>query len=146
MGLLLAVALAASGESTREQRPLTVSFAATLVMPSAGVDVSYQLADRLAVGLQLTTLVVHYDASLRTRFFVLAGPRSGLYLGANAHWWYSPLILSKPTWAGTGELGYEVRDAQGFTLGIGIGAGYIADPADGWQLLPLCNLRIGRSF
>ena len=146
MAFLLALALAASDGSTREQRPLTVSFAATLAMPSAGVDVSYQLADRFAVGLQLTTLVVHYDASLRTRFFVVAGARSGLYLGANAHWWYSPLILTRPTWAWTGELGYELRDAQGFTFAIGIGAGRIADPSDGWQVLPLCNLRIGRSF
>ncbi len=144
MGLLLAVALAAG--STREQRPFTLSFAATLVMPSAGLDVSYQLSDRVAVGLQLTTLVVHYDASVRTRFFLIAGERSGLYAGANAHGWYSPLILSQPTVAATGEVGYELRDSEGFTLAVGAGAGGVRDPSTGWQLIPLLNFRIGRSL
>jgi hypothetical protein len=123
-------------------------------MPSAGLDVSYQLGSRFAVGAQLTTLVVHYDLSLRSRLFLVAGRRSGLYAGLNLHGWYSPLILSRPTRAATLELGYELRDDSGFTLGVGVGGGVIRLPegSEGagttprWSPLPLLNVRVGRSW
>lgn len=143
----------ADAPSTRTTRPLTISGAANAILPSIGIDVSRQLTDRLAVGAQWTTLIVHNDVSLRTRLFILALRRAGLYLGANLHGWHSPLILSTVTIAGTIELGYEWRLDSGFTVGVGVGAGPLWVPkgsegaggAGRWEPLPLLDLRIGKS-
>jgi hypothetical protein len=141
-------------EPGRPWPPLTLSFAASAVMPSAGVDLSWQVLDRLAVGLQLTTLVVHFDASLRTRLSLAGDRRGGPYLGANLHLWYSPLVLSQVTEAVSGELGWEWRSGGGLVVGLGLGAGGIRVPAGSdsaasrarWELLPMANLRVGRSW
>jgi hypothetical protein len=141
--------------STRQSRPLTVAGAANAMLPSLGVDVSYQLNDRIAVGAQLTMLlIVHNDLSARGRLFLVAGERYGLYVGANLHGWYSPLILDVPTIAATAELGYELRTDAGFTLGVGAGGGLLWVPGHAgvggrkprWDPLPMLNLRIGRSW
>jgi hypothetical protein len=141
--------------STRQARPLTLSVAANAVLPSLGVDVSYQLHDRVAIGAQLTQLLIaHLDVSARARLFLLAGERSGLYLGANLHVWYSPLILDVLTGATTAELGYELRAPTGFTFAVGAGGGVLYVPGHAgvsgrkprWDPLPMLNLRLGRSW
>ena len=144
----------ADSVSTRTRRPSTVSGAANAAFPSLGIDVSQQLGDRFAVGVQFTTLIfAHNDLSARARWFVVAERRAGLYLGTNLHLWYSPLIINGLAPAGTLEAGYEWRADGGFTLGLGLGGGLIWIPPGGrglgaqarWSGLPLVNLRIGES-
>lgn len=141
----------AHAESTRQARRWTFSGAANAILPSAGVDLSYQLGDRFAVGGQITSLLfAHVDLSLRTRVFFFAEPTWGLYLGANVHAWYSPLILEEVSPLLTGEIGYEHRARGGFTLGMGLGAGVLqerrTDRPDRVQPVVMANLRIGKSF
>lgn len=142
----------ADGESTRQTRPLTVSGAANAVLPSLGVDLSYHFADRVGVGAQVTSLLwAHVDLSLRSRFFALARPTWGMYIGANLHAWYSPLIIHGVSPLATGEIGYEYRGESGTTIGVGVGAGPIyIFKGEGRQnrIEPVFigNLRIGKSW
>src|SRR5437868_3286051 len=78
--------------STREEHPWTVSAAVSFF--ALGVDASYQLSDRWALGAQAATaLVLHNDLSLRARYFPLARPTWGLYVGAGLHFLpYSPVV------------------------------------------------------
>jgi hypothetical protein len=132
--------------------PVTFSLAVAAVVPSAGVDVSVEPARWLALGAQLTTLVVHWDLSLRARAFPLGGP-GGPYLGAAAHLWYSPLVLSQATGGASAEVGWELRPPGGSVIGLGAGAGAFRQPAGSaspgspasWEWLPMANLRIGRA-
>jgi hypothetical protein len=150
--LILAVGSAHAEATTRETLPLTLSGAANAVLPSIGVDLSYQLADRLGAGAQLTSLLwAHLDLSLRTRIMVVAEPTWGLYLGANLHGWYSPLIIKGVSPLATGEVGYEYRGETGTTVGIGAGAGaiYIFEGEgrrNRIEPVVIANLRIGRSW
>jgi hypothetical protein len=118
------------------------------------VDVSYQLADRFAIGGQLTsTFLVHNEIAARARLFVVARPTWGIYLGVNGHGINSPILLSTPAWAGTLELGFEARTEGRWVVGFGAGGGYLwAEEAEGrgpdesnWMLWPTVNLRIGRA-
>ena len=142
----------ARGDSTRETLPLTFSGAANGILPSIGVDLSYQLEDRLGVGAQVTSLLwAHVDLSLRARFMALAEQDWGLYLGANVHAWYSPIIFHGVSPLATGEVGYEHRGNGGFTLGVGLGAGAIYfRQGEGSRRrvepVAIANLRIGRSW
>lgn len=157
VAMLLALALSAfappaDGESTREARPLTLSGAANAILPSLGVDLSYQFADRVGVGAQVTSLLwAHVDFSLRSRFLALARPTWGLYVGANLHGWYSPLIIHGVSPLATSEIGYEYRGDSGTTIGVGLGGGpiYIFN-GEGRQnrIEPVFigNLRIGKSW
>ena len=152
------VVLGAKGNSaqavtTRESMPWTFSGAANGVLPSVGVDLSRQFGDRFALGVQVTQLLTaHVDVSLRLRLFLIAGETSGIYLGANGHLWYSPLILDRVSPVATGELGYELRRTSGFTFGIGLGAGGIFERRDEGvhsnriEPLVMMNVRIGGSW
>jgi hypothetical protein len=142
--------------SERLAHPFSVSGAFNLPMLNVGIDLSYQVLDRLAVGVQATTfLLAHTDLSVRTRVFLIARPRWGIYLGANGHYIHSPLILSDPTWAATGELGWEYRTPGRTVIAVGAGAGrFWARDTEGsndcrtcpWQSFwPLLNLRVGRA-
>jgi hypothetical protein len=131
--------------------PFTIGVAATLFFPSAGADLSWQPHDRLALGLQATTLVVHLDLSLRGRLYLAPGGRGGgPYLGANGHLWWSPLVIAGLSPAVTGELGWEWRGPTGRLVGVGLGAGGIHVPRgsgsagnpEHWELIPLLDLRI----
>lgn len=139
--------------TTRESKPWTFSGAANAVLPSLGVDLSRQLDDRIAVGVQVTQLLTaHVDVSLRLRIFMIAGGTSGIYLGANGHLWYSPLILEQVSPVATGELGYELRRTSGFTFGIGVGAGALFEQrnesvqANRIEPLLMLNVRLGSSW
>lgn len=143
----------AQAATTRELMPWTFSGAASTILPSVGVDLSRQLNDRIAIGVQVTQLLTaHVDVSFRLRLFLIAGETSGIYLGANSHLWYSPLILDRVSPVATGELGYEVRRPSGFTFGIGLGAGGIFERTDEGvhtnrvEPLLLINVRIGGSW
>jgi hypothetical protein len=140
--------------SNRLANPLSVSGAANFPIFNLGLDVSYQLAKRFAIGGQLTsTFLVHNDLSARARFFVLAGPSWGVYVGANLHGINSPILLSTPAAAGTLELGVEFWTEGRWIVGFGAGGGYLwAEDAEGrgpdesnWMLWPAVNLRIGRA-
>ena len=96
--------------SKRVASPLSVSGVANFPIVNLGLDVSYQVSDRFELGGQLTsTFLVHNDLSARARFFLLARPSWGIYLGANLHGIASPILLSTPAAACTLELGVEVR-------------------------------------
>jgi hypothetical protein len=149
--LILASGAARGEKSNRQLRPLTFSGAGNLILPSVGADLSYQLHDRFAIGVQATQLLwAHDEVSIRTRFFVVAERTWGLYVGANLHGWYSPLILETLSPLATGELGYEHRSDSGFTLGVGLGAGVLyerrRDRPDRSQPVGIANLRIGKSW
>jgi hypothetical protein len=146
--------VSARAPSTRERLPLTVSAAASIF--ALGIDASYQLSDRVAVGAQVASAAVHNDVSLRSRYFLVARPAWGLYVGAAAHFMpYSPLFFRSVAAGGTFEVGYELRTSGGFTLGVGAGLGaYHGDCACAsessdvrWVApLPAANLRIGKSW
>jgi hypothetical protein len=145
---------ATSSLSRRVANPLSVSGVANFPIFNLGVDVSYQVTDRFEIGGQLTsTFLVHNDLSARARFFVLARPSWGVYVGANLHGINSPILLSTPAAAGTLELGVEVRTEGRWIVGFGAGGGYLwAEDAEGrgpdesnWMLWPAVNLRIGRA-
>lgn len=156
---VVALAVAAAATSARAapdaasspRSPFTLGVAATLFFPSAGVDLSWQPHQRLALGLQATTLVVHLDLSLRGRLYLAPGPRGGgPYLGANGHLWWSPLVLSGLAPAVTGELGWEWRGPTGVLVGVGAGAGVIRTPPgsgsagnpERWEWIPLLDVRV----
>jgi len=131
--------------------PFTLGVAATLFFPSAGVDLSWQPHQRLALGLQATTLVIHLDLSLRARLYLAPGARGGgPYLGANGHLWWSPLVLTGLAPAVTGELGWEWRGPTGVLVGVGAGAGVIRTPPgsgsagnpERWEWIPLLDVRV----
>jgi len=132
-------------------QPFTLGAAANLFLPSAGVDLSWQAHDRLALGLQATTLVVHLDLSLRTRLYLAPGARGGgFYLGANGHLWWSPLLMTGLAPAATGELGWEWRGPTGVLVGVGAGGGRIRVPRgsggaanpEHWEWIPLLDVRV----
>jgi len=143
-----------AAEVERPPRPFTLSVAVNAVFPSIGGGLSCQPFDRLALGVQVTTLIVHVDASLRARLYLLPGRRGGPYLGGNLHLWYSPLVLGAATHAATGEVGWEWRTEGGLAVGLGLGAGRIRIPGGSqgtgpdahWDTMPLANLRVGRTF
>ena len=146
--------LATPSPSRRLESPLSVLGAANYPFINLGLDVSYQLTDRFAIGGQLTsTFLVHNDLSARTRLFLFARPSWGVYVGANLHGIHSPVLLSTPAAAGTLELGVEFRTEERWIVGFGAGGGYLwAESAEGrgpdesnWMLWPVVNLRIGRA-
>lgn len=138
--------------SARLESPLSVSGALNFPLVNLGIDVSYHLTDRFAVGGQLTTMLAATELTARTRFFFLARPRWGLYLGANALLLHSPLLFSFPAIGATGEVGVESRPGS-WVLGFGAGAGAVwaetaegAGPDEHWHPYPVVNLRIGRAY
>jgi hypothetical protein len=144
---------AESAASGRATGPVSISAAANAVKPSLGVDVSYRLNPRVALAAQLTTLLIaHTDLSLRSRLFLLSGDSWGLYVGANLHGWYSPIVFKVATVAGTLEVGGEWWTRSGLILGFGAGGGLlrvpdhvdVAPPKPRWSRLPLMNLRVGK--
>jgi hypothetical protein len=146
---------AAPGASGRARGAVSISAAANAVKPSLGVDVSYRLTPRVVLAAQLTTLLIaHTDLSLRSRLFLVSRDAWGLYLGANLHGWYSPMVFKVATVAGTLEIGGEWRARGGSILGLGLGGGGlrvpdhidVAPPKPRWSRLPLVNLRLGRSW
>lgn len=150
---LAAICSSTQADTTRESMPWTLSVAANAILPSVGGDLSLALSDRFAVGMQATQLLVaHVDLSLRLRIFLIAGETSGLYLGANGHLWYSPLILERVSPVATAELGYELRRKSGFTLGFGLGAGALferrdeAVHANRTEPIVMLNARLGKSW
>lgn len=131
-----------------------LSFAAAGVglIPAAGVELAYRPINRLALGLQLGTFVFHNDLSLRARYFYLSRPRGGLYAGANAHVWYSPIVSAGLTPVGSAELGGELRWPGGMRVGLGVGMAMFAGAcvcshwARQWAPIPVANLRVGKAF
>jgi hypothetical protein len=120
-----------------------------------GLDLSYQLLDRVGVGVQATSMMLaHTDVSLRTRAFVVARPSWGLYAGLNGRLWHSPILFEGLRPLADAEIGYEWRGAGGFTLGLGAGAGFLLGccdpgpyPADSpWTPIVMTNFRAGTSF
>ena len=138
-------------QATAEGSRRTISLAANLFLPSVGVEVAWQPLDRLALALQVTTLVVHFDASLRARLSLRPGRRGGPYLGASGHLWYSPLVLSAAAPAVAGEAGWEWQTRAGGLIGLGVGAALVRVPPGSqgsgpdarWQGVPVVDLRIG---
>jgi hypothetical protein len=61
-----AAADAGAAASTRVTRPVTISFAASFRLPAPGVDVSYPLSDRLALGAQATSMILYSELTLMT--------------------------------------------------------------------------------
>jgi hypothetical protein len=149
----IAVAAPAAAQATsRRAHPLTVAGVANGWLPSAGVDVAYQLSADLALALQLASFSGHHDLSARSRWFL--GPDTGLYLGGNVHGWYSWRVDGRVTMALSFEAGYEGRTDGGWTWGLGVGAVMVRMPETSlgtvhttkWVALPLVSLRVGRSW
>jgi len=151
------ITASAPAPSNRTSLPFTVSFALSGPIPGLGLDLSYQLHDRLAVGVQATTILAHTDINLRSRAFLLARPTWGLYAGLNARLWHSPILFNggvRPL--ADAEIGYEWRGPGGFTLGLGAGLGALltscCDDQPGpratrWMMpVVMTNFRLGTSF
>src|SRR4051794_24009012 len=78
--------------STRVARPLTVS--GVLGIPGGlGVDVSYQLNDRVALSGQASSWVAVTDVGAQVRFFPLVSERAGLYVAGGVHALYAPILF-----------------------------------------------------
>jgi hypothetical protein len=146
--------LATRSPSRRLERPLSVSGAANFPIFNLGLDVSYQLTDRFAIGGQLTsTFLVHNDLSARARLFLFARAKLGVYVGANLHGINSPILLSTPAAAGTWSWVWSSGPRGAGSWGSVLAGGYLwAEDAEGrgpdesnWMLWPAVNLRIGRA-
>jgi hypothetical protein len=166
LGAVVALAIASAAQragaealdapvGAQPRTPFSMAAAATLFFPSAGLDLSWQPHERVALGLQATTLVVHLDLSLRARLYLAPGARGGgPYLGTNGHLWWSPLLMTGLAPAVTGELGWEWRGPTGVLVGVGAGGGRIRVPRGSggaanpvhWEWIPLLDVRVGRAF
>jgi hypothetical protein len=140
----------------------TLSFATTGVafVPAAGVELAYQLNDRLAVGAQVggfvfhdgQRFVVHNEINLRSRLYFISRPGWALYAGGNAHLWHAPVLSRGFAPAASGELGGELRWANGIRLGGGAGmaiynGGCLCSHGPrGWYPLPVANIRVGKAW
>jgi len=140
----------------------TLSFAGTGVafVPAVGVELAYQLHEGLVVGAQVGGLVFHdgqryvfhNELNLRSRFFFVSRPRWALYAGGNAHLWHAPILSRGFTPAASGELGGELRWANGIRVGAGAGlaiynGGCLCSHGPrGWYPLPVANIRVGKAW
>jgi hypothetical protein len=145
--------------SVRKSRPIAVTAVAKAFMlsealPMVGVDVAYHLTDRLALGAQLSSVLLAVDASVYGRYFLLAGPRNGMFVDLGLHG--VAAIMSPGIWAPSAEIGYEARSTSGFTfsLSTGLMAGTEprcvacppGQPPGRWWAVPLVSLRLGKAF
>jgi hypothetical protein len=150
---------ATAAVSVRESHRLSVTavgkaFIYREGLPMVGVDVAYQLTDRLALGAQLSTVLMAVDASVYGRYYLLARPRSGLFLDLGMHGLAA--IMAGGTWAPSAEVGYEARSTGGFI--VSVSAGLLAGPqpacdhcgpgmpAPGWFAVPVASFRVGKAF
>jgi hypothetical protein len=138
----------------QERGPWTLSFVATGTgpIPAPGLELAYQLSERVAVAAHVGSLMLHNEAGLKSRLFFVNRPGWGLYAGANVQVWLSPLLSAGFTPVVSGELGSEWRWPAGYRFGLGLGmAGYYGactcwSGNRQWQPIPVANLRFGKSW
>jgi hypothetical protein len=131
---------------------LTISGTAGL-LGGVGLDVSYQLSDRLALAGQASSLfLVHNDVSAQVRFFPVASERAGLYLAGGVHGILSPVLFLGPAPGASLAIGGEFRAHSGFTIGGEVGAIGLYAPSEGshstWGPVVMANVQVraGYSF
>lgn len=137
--------------STRETRPWTV--AGTIGLPGGlGVDVGYQLHDRVQLSAHAASWVAVTDVGADVRLFPIAGERGGLYVATGVRGLIAPVLLKGVAPGINAEIGGEFRARNGFTIAGGIGGimAYYPPGSEGggdeWGVIPTLNLRIGKSF
>jgi hypothetical protein len=150
--------LSASVPSTREQRRFSLAAVTNVFggFTMVGAQAQYQLADRFAVGAQLTLGVPLADAGLGGRFFLNAEPKSGLYLDLSAH---ALTGMGVHALGGVAELGYQYRARSGFLFEAGGGLAVMNFGQDScgcgpptltkespWHPVPQLTLRFGYAF
>ena len=107
--------------STRASCPANLSFAADFIM-LMGVEGSYHLHERFAVGARLLTILGFTGTAT-------GYARLNLISGQSSSWHVTAKAMAARTWIldsdggiySGGELGYENRSSSGFTLGAMLG-------------------------
>jgi hypothetical protein len=142
-------------EPTRQTRRWLIAGVAKGMAPMLGIDLSYHVTDRFALGAQLSSLLVWGDASAYARYFPWASADRGLFVDVGVHATY--VIMNETMYGPSLELGYEGRSPTGGTASISAGVIALRNPGchhcgpgvdanPHWIAVPSVTLRLGHAF
>jgi hypothetical protein len=143
-------------QSTRSSRRVLVAAVGKGLLPTIGADLSMHIADRFALGIQASTILLALNANAYGRFVFIAERTSGYFVDLSLHSYSA--IMNEGTWGPGLEVGWERRRISGFTMSFTAGLVVIRRPPchdcteeeerlrGPWRPFPLLSIRLGKAY